>query len=338
MSKIIRERRAPRASAKTWVVVLAAGEGRRLHQLTTNESGVPVPKQYCSLNGGPSLLRTALERAKTVASPPHICIVVAEEHRRWWQPALTPAEHTNVIVQPRNRGTANGILLPLLHIMRRDPNARVVLLPSDHYVADESVLAAALRGTIRKLRNSQEALLLGIAPDEPDPDLGYIVPGGKLARRVSSVARFVEKPQGAEAQRLIKAGALWNAFIVAAHAGTLLDLFNACFPWIVRAMQSAVERDVRTPTDPVAIIDLYKQLADLDFSKHVLEGAEARLRVVPVPSCGWSDLGTPSRLAETLRRLPQNRAAAEEAPDSNNGFLNLSQQHARWAGETSIGR
>jgi len=338
MSKVIDQPRAPRASGNTWVVVLAAGDGRRLHLLTTNESGIPVPKQFCSLNGGPSLLRSALHRARAVASPRRICTVVAEQHRRWWQPALTPAEHANVIVQPRNRGTANGILLPLLHIMRRDPNARVVLLPSDHYVADESVLAAALRGTIRKLRTSKEALLLGIAPDEPDPDLGYIVPGGKLARKVSSVARFVEKPHGAEAQHLIDAGALWNAFIVAAHAGTLLDLFNAGFPWIVRAMQSAVERDQTTPSDPVAIPDLYKQLADLDFSKQVLEGAEARLRVVPVPSCGWSDLGTPSRLAETLRRLPQNRAAPDAAQDSINGFLNLSQQHARLSGEALVGR
>jgi mannose-1-phosphate guanylyltransferase len=338
MSEKIHKRRTPRASANTWVVVLAAGDGRRLHQLTTNESGVPVPKQFCSLNGGPSLLRSALRRAETVASPHRICTVVAEQHRHWWQPALTPAEHANVIVQPRNRGTANGILLPLLHIMRRDPQARVVLLPSDHYVDDESVLAAALRGAIRKLGSSQEALLLGIAPDEPDPDLGYIVPGGPLEHKVSSVDRFVEKPPGAEAQRLIKAGALWNAFIVAAHAGTLLDLFNASFPWIVKAMRSAVERDASTPTDPVAIVDLYKQLADLDFSKHVLEGAEARLRVVPVPSCGWSDLGTPTRLAETLRRLPQNRAAPDEAQNSISGLLNLSQQHARWSGEASAGR
>jgi mannose-1-phosphate guanylyltransferase len=336
MSEVNDKRRAP--PVNTWVVVLAAGEGRRLHQLTTNESGVPVPKQFCSLNGGPSLLRSALERAAVVAAPHRICTIVAEQHRRWWQPALTPAERANVIVQPRNRGTANGILLPLLHIMRRDPLARVVLLPSDHYVDDESVLAAALRGTIRKLRVAREVLLLGIAPEEPDPDLGYIVPGAELERSVWSVASFVEKPPGAEAARLIEAGGLWNAFIVAAHAATLLDLFNASFPWIVKAMQAALERDQATPTDPVAIADLYKQLADLDFSKQVLEQAAARLRVVPVPSCGWSDLGTPTRLAETLRRLPQNRAAPDAAQDSINGLLNLSQQHARLAGEASTGR
>jgi hypothetical protein len=103
-------------------------------------------------------------------------------------------------------------------------------------------------------------------------------------------------------------------------------------------MQAALERDQATPTDPVAIADLYKQLADLDFSKQVLEQAAARLRVVPVPSCGWSDLGTPTRLAETLRRLPQHRGVPDVAQSSVDGFLNLSQQHARLAREASTGR
>ena len=316
----------------TWVIVLAAGDGRRLHHLTTNESGVPVPKQFCSLRGGRSLLRSALQRAEAVASRRRICTIVAEQHRRWWEPALPTVAENNVIVQPRNRGTANGILLPLLHIVRRDPQARVVLLPSDHYVDDESVLAASLRGAIRKLRSAnREVLMLGISPDEADPDLGYIVPGEKIARNLARVNRFVEKPLGSEAQRLIEAGALWNAFIVASHASTLLKLFDASFPWIVKAMQLAVERDASIPREPVATTDLYKQLADVDFSKQVLEGAEAMLRVVPVPPCGWSDLGTPIRLAETLRRLAHSREAADDVQNPLGGFLNLSLQHARLA-------
>ena len=77
----------------------------------------------------------------------------------------------NVIVQPQNRGTAIGLLLPLLHIARRDPHARVVILPSDHYVRDEAVLARALRRAVTRLANDAENLwLLGIAPEEADPE------------------------------------------------------------------------------------------------------------------------------------------------------------------------
>jgi mannose-1-phosphate guanylyltransferase len=321
-------------------VVLAAGDGRRLHELTTTESGVPVPKQFCSLRGGPSLLRNALERAGAVASARRTCVVVAESHRRWWEPALASVADENIIVQPRNRGTANGILLPLLHIERRAPGARVVLLPSDHHVDDEPVLATALRGALRSLRPaSREALLLGIAPDEADPELGYIVPAKKLGRGPSSVERFVEKPPASTARQLIDAGALWNAFIVAAHASTLIGLFDARYPWIVQAMRRTVQRDQGSAGEPIATADLYTQLADIDFSKQVLEGAESSLRVVPVPRCGWSDLGTPTRLAETLRRLAPRRDDAASVPGASSGSLNLSAQFLRLsAGGASAGR
>jgi mannose-1-phosphate guanylyltransferase len=67
------------------------------------------------LRGGRSLLREALQRAETIASPANRCIVVAPHHRHWWDAELAAEPESNVIVQPSNRGTANGILLPLLH-------------------------------------------------------------------------------------------------------------------------------------------------------------------------------------------------------------------------------
>jgi mannose-1-phosphate guanylyltransferase len=317
-------------SAATWVIVLAAGDGRRLHGLTTNASGMPVPKQFCSLCGGYSLLRDALFRAEAVAFPEHICTIVAEQHRLWWGPALGSVARSNIIVQPRNCGTANGILLSLLHIMQRNSEARIVLLPSDHHVDNERALATSLRRAIRQLQAmSRQILLLGIAPEHADPDLGYIVPGDKVERNVSTVVRFVEKPCATRAQKLIKGGALWNSFIIAARASALLELFQTRIPQIVDDMRVAVVRDHSNPNDSDATANLYQQLSDIDFSKQVLEGAESMLRVVPVPRCGWSDLGTPTRLAETLQRLPRQREMPQDPLNPSAGFLNLSQQHAR---------
>ncbi|HET6471036.1 MAG TPA: NTP transferase domain-containing protein, partial [Pseudomonadales bacterium] len=136
---------------KTWAVVLAAGEGSRLHDLTTTSIGVAVPKQFCSLHGGPSLLQDALRRAQSVAPPERVCAIVASQHRPWWRDLTQVMPERNVIVQPHNRGTGIGILLPLLHVMARDPEARVVLLPSDHHVCDEGVLARALRSAVLEL-------------------------------------------------------------------------------------------------------------------------------------------------------------------------------------------
>ena len=116
-------------SHKTWAIVLAGGEGTRLHGLTTDASGVAVPKQYCSLAGGQSLLIDTLQRAASVVEPSYICVVVAAQHRRWWEPICSRMPKSRIIVQPRNCGTGNGVMLPLLHILARDHDAHIVLLP-----------------------------------------------------------------------------------------------------------------------------------------------------------------------------------------------------------------
>jgi mannose-1-phosphate guanylyltransferase len=89
--------------ANTWALVLAAGEGSRLCSLTTLPSGTPVPKQFCSLFEGPSLLHEALHRAHAVADSAHTCVVVAAQHRRWWQGVLdsVPAENMAISGIPK---------------------------------------------------------------------------------------------------------------------------------------------------------------------------------------------------------------------------------------------
>jgi len=195
----------------TWALVLAAGEGSRLRSLTTTASGRVVPKQFCSLFEGPSLLHQALCRGSTVAAPENTCVVVAERHRRWWEGPLWSLPPQNVIVQAENRGTGLGILLPLLHIMARDPGARLVLLPSDHHVRYEAVLSEALGTAIQEVqRDPERTVLLGMQPEDLDPDLGYLVPEAATGHDVLPIERFVEKPALAVASELIRAGALWN--------------------------------------------------------------------------------------------------------------------------------
>jgi mannose-1-phosphate guanylyltransferase len=133
-----------RDSEDCWALLLAAGDGRRLLELTTTRKGLTVPKQFCSLRRGPSLLQEALQRAAAVTSSVRICAVVAADHRKWWSEQLECLPAENIFVQPSNRGTANGILLPLLNIIRRDPDARILLLPSDHHVRDEDTLAESI--------------------------------------------------------------------------------------------------------------------------------------------------------------------------------------------------
>ncbi|MFI4889233.1 MAG: sugar phosphate nucleotidyltransferase [Steroidobacterales bacterium] len=290
----------------TWVLVLAAGEGTRLRPLTTFPSGKVIPKQFCSLRHGLMLLEEALCRARAVTSNAHLCAVVAEQHRRWWETALWSLPPDNVIVQPENRGTANGILLPLLHIAKRDPGARILILPTDHYVHKEAILAHSMRRALsRLLTHHDETVLLGLEPEECDPDLGYILPGGATTDGIAQVAQFVEKPSALQARELIARGGLWNAFIVASTVSALLGLFERRMGGIVDDMRAAVQQDLYAPSSGFAVAELYDHLPSLDFSRDILQGGDLNLRVLRVGQCGWSDLGTPERVARVLRRMPK---------------------------------
>ena len=290
-------------SAHTWALVLAAGDGQRLRALTTDAAGRAVPKQFCSLDGGSSLLQITIERAQSIADLRHISVIVAGDHRRWWRHTLQNLPTVCVVVQPQNRGTANGILLQLLHVVRLDPEAEVVLLPSDHFVVDEEVLANAVRQALAYVRTaSRRIVLLGMLPGRPDPDLGYIVPGPPDGRGMHVVRAFVEKPARAKAQELIERGALLNAFILIANCRALLDLFSQTLPDVLASMQQTLDcrSDLR-----LELARLYERLPVCDFSRQVLEKTHGPvLRVMPVPECGWSDLGTPARLGQALARIP----------------------------------
>lgn len=292
-------------TAHTWALVLAAGEGTRLSTLTSDGAGVNVPKQFCSLTGRSSLLQLALERGRSVAPRERTCVIVAEQHRHWWEAMLSSLPAPNVIVQPRNRGTANGILLPLLCILARDPQARIVVLPSDHYVGDEAVLGRSLHAAVSRLpAQSQDLVMLGIAPEDPDPELGYVIPEPDEGSEAFPVRCFVEKPERAVAERLIKGGALWNSFIFTASGRGLLNIFRRRCAEIVPLMREALGRSAAPHIPSPGLRDLYQRLPGVDFSRHVLQHAAERLRVWSVPRCGWTDLGTVHRVAKTVYRLP----------------------------------
>jgi mannose-1-phosphate guanylyltransferase len=286
----------------TWAIVLAAGNGTRLSTLTTDERGDAVPKQFCSLNGGPTLLQKALQRARRIVPRERVCTIVAQQHARHWRHALLSVPVRNVIVQPRNCGTANGVLLGLLRILERDPLARIVFLPADHYVHDEVSLAHSLRSAV-KFVTDEGLTLLGIEPDDIDTELGYIVPDDPLENGLRRVVQFVEKPTAALARDLIARGAVWNSFIFWARATALLALMRRRLPEIVEEMTNALACDSRRDEVTPALEELYDRLPVVDFSRAVMQGAESALRVSTAAACGWTDLGTPRRVAQTLQRF-----------------------------------
>jgi mannose-1-phosphate guanylyltransferase len=318
--------------------VLAAGDGVGLARLTTIQHGPPIPQQFCSLNGGESLLQTCLRRARRIVPRRRVCTIVARNHENYWRRTLRALPEANVIVQPRNRGTANGLLLGVLRILERDPLAHITILPADHHVLDEKILArsiraaAALVGTDAERVIKTRLLLVGILPEGPDTELGYIVRGAALGKGIHHVSQFVEKPTEAIARTLIARGAVWNSFILSAQGAAVVASIRNRYPHIVDSMINALRLDSTHGT--CALQDLYEHLPEVDFSRSIAQGAESALCVHISPSCGWTDLGTPRRVGAALHRLWMSRRhgpflAIGRVP----AVLNLAAQYSRLGSE-----
>jgi len=291
-----------------WAIVLAGGDGLRLSEWTADRSGRAVPKQYCSFGRPRSMLRWALERACSVVSREHVLIVVAREHRRFWEPELSDFPVGNVLVQPRNRGTGVGLLLPLLHpCLCGDATARVLVLASDHHVADEGRLRESLDLALDVGgRERGRLLLLGMTPMDLDHDFGWIVPTSRASGRIRHVAHFSEKPGPEEARVLMQRGALVNSLMLVGQVALMLRLYEEALPATVRALREGLGG----ASGQEGLDETYARIPSSDFSREVLAPSVRHLSVVRVPRCGWSDLGTPQRLRNFGIRAPAGVHAA----------------------------
>jgi len=299
-----------------WGIVLAGGSGTRLWSLTGG-SGAPVPKQYCSLRGGRSLLAETIARAARVVPRERIVVVVVEEHRPYWEREVARFPGENVLVQPCNRGTALGVLLPLLVILERDPGATILCLPSDHFVREERVLERAFAS----LTAIQSVVLLGIVPESAETGYGWILPGPKR-----SVRAFVEKPSPPVARDLMLRGGVWSSFVLVATGRPLLELFQRRLSGPSTSVAAAL---AEAPHGRGRALEIaYAGLDPADFSRDVLEGAEPSLRLEVVPSCGWTDLGTPERLERCLAEIARREPIETHPKTPWNGVLDLSQRIA----------
>jgi mannose-1-phosphate guanylyltransferase len=307
------------------VLILAGGDGRRLGALTIDGDGVSTPKQYCSLSGGDSLLQVTLKRALELVPREHILVVVSEQHRRWWECQLSGLPASNVIVQPCNRGTGIGVLLPLLVLEKHVPNGTVVCLPSDHYIADEEVLVRSLRQAAElPAVDCAKLTLLGIQPSAVDSGLGYMTFDPGSQGDVRQLLHFTEKPDRAHAARLIEQGSVWNSAILVGPLRAALYLYARHAPGLLGRLRPIVQASSLSQIPSPELIAFYEQHTDTDFSRDILQKQPARLQALMVPPCGWNDIGTPARLLTTLRTLKPQMGGSLDASAADSRFLNLS--------------
>jgi mannose-1-phosphate guanylyltransferase len=318
-ARTMRVERAPVRGARhgsqrdhTWAVLLAGGEGKRLLGASVDGERIDRPKQFCRFGRDDSLLGSTLWRARRIADPARILPVVSEQHRTWWRQELQHLPEENVLVQPQARGTAVALLHALVHILLRDDDAMIVVLPCDHGVDDDDPLLGAVdRAVAAAAEPSGPLVLIGVEPGWPETQYGWIVPRSGGASPARPVRRFDEKPSLRDACVLMEQGGLWNSLIFAVSGHGLLERFLEATPRLVEAY--LWKRPV-SPWSPEALLECFASLPFADLSHDILERSVPHLRVVPVRDSGWTDLGTPHRLETWLHRQRRRASPAREGP------------------------
>lgn len=286
---------------RPYVVVLAGGEGTRLAPLTRALYGTDLPKQFAVLAGERSLLQETIERARSLTTLDRILVVVSSHRAELAREQLAPYPGVELVVQPRGLDTGPGLLLPLVRILARG-GARVVFLPSDHYISDAAPLVHALRqAELGALR--ERVTLVGVTPTGPEIEYGWIVRGTRIGRTDAfAVARFVEKPASAGADQLWRSGGLWNTFISAGPVHAFWELARQHLPDHAAALERYAGA-IGSLAESAALEDAYSAMAPANFSRDLLSHARA-LAVVPVAGTGWSDWGSPQRVFASLVGTP----------------------------------
>jgi mannose-1-phosphate guanylyltransferase len=296
-----------RGPEELWAIVLAGGEGVRLRPLARRVCGDDRPKQYVPLLGTRTLLGQTLGRvalripsARTVVSTvqAHAPYIAAEMH----------GSRARVLVQPTSRGTAAGILFPAHWISWRAPRALVAVFPSDHFIWEEAAFMAHVANVGAWVaRHPDRLVLLGAPASNPEVEYGWIEPGALVDRTpcgpIRKIRRFWEKPSEATTRICLQAGCLWNTLVLIAKVEALLEAGQEKLP-------DLVDRLVRiapfsgTPDEPWAVRQAYALMPNANFSRAILEPCPSSLAVSCLPPLIWSDLGTPRRVFDLLRRVP----------------------------------
>ena len=297
--------------SRLWSIILAASDGKAVDHFVARWLGRPVPKEYCVFVGARSMFQHALDRAEQMASSERLIAVVSPDHRQEAFQQLDQRTIGGLLLHPPHQGTAADVFLPLTYVRERDPDATVVVFPSDHFVYPEARFLAQVRQAQSIVEGHPETvLLLGVAPDRLELDYGWIGAGlpmcDHLDNKVRRVHSLVERPSAVEADNLLHAGGLWNTRTFVAKVSTLWDIGWKTMPRSMPLFER-LGKAIGCPNEALEREAIYREVSGEEFS-HILGQATERLAVLELSGVLWSEWNRPERIAETLRRIDREPA------------------------------
>lgn len=269
-----------------YAILMAGGVGSRFWPVSTTKH----PKQFRDLLGsGETLIQTTFKRLNQLVPAENIIILTNERYEDLVYEQLPMLSAKQVVLEPVMRNTAPAVLLAALKIQKENPDAVMLMAPSDHWIENEQSFLDDVQTAFNSCREQEKIVTLGIRPTFPNTGFGYIK-FEQGNQKVLPVHNFTEKPDFETAKDFISQGNyLWNAGIFIWNVNYIISAFQNNLPKMYQLLMEGVN-DLNTDAEQAFVKKAYPLVEDISIDYGILE-KDSNIHVI-LAGFDWNDLGT----------------------------------------------
>lgn len=290
-----------------YAILMAGGVGSRFWPVSTES----FPKQFHDMLGtGDTLLQKTFQRLNKLIPTENIFILTNEKYNDLVLQQLPEVKQKQVVLEPAMRNTAPCILYASLKIQKLNPDAVMIVAPSDHWIEDETAFTQNVQQAFQFCEQNDALMTLGIKPTFPNTGYGYIECGNASEENISEVIQFREKPDYNTAKQFLAQGNfLWNAGIFMWSASSVINAFKNNQPELFQHFNKGMDL-YNTDAEAKFIEENYAKAENISVDYAIMESSK-NVYVIPA-TFDWNDLGTWGSLYDKLDK-DQNQNAVVNA-------------------------
>lgn len=286
-------------------LILAGGKGSRLYPLSRSNE----PKQFLKIINEKSFLVNTVNRVTSLIDRENIYVVTNEDYKDKIKSELTDIDEEKIFTEPTNKETATCIGLSAVKLLKKDVDAVMVVLPSDHYIENEKSYINALKQAVELANRRRGIVTLGIEPSRPETGYGYIQMGERVVGEIPSykVTRFTEKPNIEIARDFISNGNyLWNSGMFVFRADVILREIQKYLPEMHKSLME-IYKHIGEENEKEIIKQQYENIEGISIDFGIMQ--KTRKAYVIKGDFLWDDIGSFSALSRFLKKEKNNNVS-----------------------------